>query len=88
MARTLRMNAPWELLVVCLFLCPGFGNTSQDVFDHDKGQKSVISGLRLHWIFVFFSPLDFSFSPGCLCSSVSQRKTKGGGKLRGGEDIP
>ena len=24
----------------------------QDAFDHDKGQKSAISGLRLHWIFL------------------------------------
>ena len=30
---------------------------SQDTFDHDKGQKSAISGLHLHWIFEF-SPVD------------------------------
>ena len=34
----------------------------QDQFDHDKGQKSAISGRRLHWrlstgFFVFFSPV-------------------------------
>ena len=26
-----------------------YGN--QDAFDHDRGQKSAISGHRLHWIF-------------------------------------
>ena len=26
----------------------------QDVFDHDKGQKSAISGRRLHWNFLNF----------------------------------
>ena len=37
---------------------------AQGTFDDDKGQKSAISGRRLHWIFVFiFSPVDFSFSP-------------------------
>ena len=28
---------------------------SQDAFDHDRGQKSAISGRRLHWIFLIFS---------------------------------
>ena len=27
----------------------------QDTFDHDKGQKSAISGKFLHWIFLVFS---------------------------------
>ena len=42
----------------------------QDTFNHDKGQKSGISGRRLHWIFFFlFSPVDFS--PGfCVCNLV------------------
>ena len=42
---------------------------NQDAFDHDKGQKSAISGRRLHWI-LFFSPVDcfFPFSPGFMCS--------------------
>ena len=42
----------------------------QDTFDHDKGQKSVISGEILHWIFEF-SPVDlFPFSPGLLRNLV------------------
>ena len=35
--------------------------TNQDTFDHDKGQKSAISGLRLHWI--FFNFLQCIFCP-------------------------
>ena len=49
-----------------------------DTFDHDKGQKSAISGRRLHWIFFEFSPVDFlRFSPGSLCNLVfgNGRKT-------------
>ena len=26
----------------------------QDMFDHDRGQKSAISGRRLHWILNFW----------------------------------
>ena len=33
----------------------------QGAFDHDKGQKSAISGRRLHWIFWIFSSGCFSF---------------------------
>ena len=29
-------------------------------FDHDKAQKSAISGCRLHWKFFEFSSVDFS----------------------------
>ena len=42
---------------------------SQDTFDHDKGQKSAISGRRLHWrLSIGF----FAFSPGSLCNLVRQ----------------
>ena len=34
----------------------------QDKFDHDKGQKSAISGRRLQWIFCFFSSIYVQFS--------------------------
>ena len=39
----------------------------QDKFDHDKGQKSAISGRRLHWrlstgFFCFFSSIYVQFS--------------------------
>ena len=34
-----------------------------DTCDHDKGQKSAISGRRLHWIFFDISPVDFPVSP-------------------------
>ena len=38
----------------------------QDKFDHDKGQKSAISGLRLHWRlstgFLLFSSMYVQFS--------------------------
>ena len=41
--------------VYCFFSFP-----SQDAFDHDRGQKSGISGRCLHWIFGGnFSPVDF-----------------------------
>ena len=33
----------------------------QDTFDHDKGQKSAISGRRLHWISQIFSSRCFPF---------------------------
>ena len=39
----------------------------QDTFDHDKGQKSAISGRRLHWR---LSTGFFAFSPGSLCNLV------------------
>ena len=40
---------------------------NQDMFDHDKGQKSAISGRRLHWR---LSTDFFAFSPGSLCNLV------------------
>ena len=40
---------------------------SQDTFDHDKEQKSAISGRRLHWR---LSTGFFAFSPGSLCNLV------------------
>ena len=40
---------------------------NQDTFDHDKGQKSAISGRRLHWR---LSTGFFAFSPGSLCNLV------------------
>ena len=39
----------------------------QDTFDHDKGQKSAISGRRLHWR---LSTGFIAFSPGSLCNLV------------------
>ena len=39
----------------------------QDKFDHDKGQKSAISGCRLHWR---LSTGFFPFSPGFMCNLV------------------
>ena len=39
----------------------------QDTFDHDKGQKSAISGRRLHWR---LSTGFFAFSPGSLSNLV------------------
>ena len=43
----------------------------QDAFDHDKGQKSAISGKFLHWIFLNFRQWNFSFfAPGSLCNLV------------------
>ena len=38
---------------------------SQDAFDHNKGQKSAISGRRLHWILIFSSEC-FPFCPDLL----------------------
>ena len=40
---------------------------NQDKFDHDKGQKSVISGRRLHWR---LSTGFFAFSPVFMCKLV------------------
>ena len=40
---------------------------SQDKFDHDKGQKSAISGRRLHWR---LSTGFFGFSPVFMCNLV------------------
>ena len=42
---------------------------SQDKFDHDKGQKSAISGRRLHWR---LSTGFFAFSPVFMCNLVRQ----------------
>ena len=41
----------------------------QDKFDHDKGQKSAISGRRLHWR---LSTGFFVFSPVFLCDLIRQ----------------
>ena len=40
---------------------------NQDKFDHDKGQKSAISGRRLHWR---LSTGFFAFSPVFMCNLV------------------
>ena len=40
---------------------------TQDKFDHDKGQKSAISGRRLHWR---LSTGFFAFSPVFMCNLV------------------
>ena len=42
-------------------------NMPQDKFDHDKGQKSAISGRRLHWR---LSTGFFVFSPVFMCNLV------------------
>ena len=44
-----------------------FFEFNQDTFDHDRGQKSAISGRRLHWR---LSTGFFAFSPGSLCNLV------------------
>ena len=50
---------------LCEFLQLSFAEGAwqifQGMFDHDKGQKSAISGRRLHWIFGIFSSRCFSF---------------------------
>ena len=43
------------------------GKKDQDTFDHDKGQKSAISGRRLHWR---LSTGFFAFSPVFMCNLV------------------
>ena len=50
-----------------LFFLDFFFSDVQDTFDHDKGQKSAISGRRLHWR---LSTGFFAFSPGSLCNLV------------------
>ena len=54
----------------------------QDAFDHDKGQKSAISGHRLHWIIFclwIFSSGSFHSSPGSLLGNRHKawRKSRG-----------
>ena len=46
---------------------PPLGLSSQDKFDHDKGQKSAVSGRRLHWR---LSTGFFAFSPVSMCNLV------------------
>ena len=54
------------------------GRENQDKFDHDKGQKSAISGRRLHWIFCFFSSIYVEFSKTSpLKSGESSQKSSG-----------
>ena len=50
-----------------LLFTPDIKSFFQDTFDHDKGQKSAISGRRLHWR---LSTGFFAFSPGPLCNLV------------------
>ena len=59
----------------------------QDKFDHDKGQKSAISGGRLHWRlstgFFAFSPIfvcNFKTSP--LKSGESSEKSSGDNRVK------
>ena len=53
------------------FLVGSPADVCQDRFDHHKGQKSAISGLRLHCFFFIFSSVDrFPSSPGLLCNLV------------------
>ena len=45
-------------------------NLNQDALNHDKGQKSAISGKFLRWIFEFQVDV-FPFSPGFLCNLLN-----------------
>ena len=52
----------------CNFPAPEISRFNiQDKFDHDKGQKSAISGRRLHWR---LSTGFFAFSPVLMCKLV------------------
>ena len=56
---------------------------NQDKFDHDKGQKSAISGRRLHWIFCFFSSICVQFSKTSpLKSGESSEKFRGENRVK------
>ena len=55
----------------------------QDKFDHDKGQKSAISGRRLHWrlstgCFAFFSSIYVRFSKTSPLKSGESNETSSG----------
>ena len=51
----------------------------QDTFDHDRQQKSAISGRLLHCFFFEFPPVDFApFSPGFMCKLVRKSTPKCG----------
>ena len=55
----------------------------QDKFDHDKGQKSAISGRRLHWIFCVFSSIYVQFSKTSpLKSGESSEKSSGENRIK------
>ena len=60
----------------------------QDKFDHDKGQKSAISGRRLHWrlstgFFCFFSSIYVQFSKTSpLESGESSEKSRGENRVK------
>ena len=55
----------------------------QDAFDHDKGQKSAISGRRLHWIFCFFSSFYVQYSKTSpLKSGESSEKSSGENRVK------
>ena len=60
----------------------------QDTFDHDKGQKSVISGRRLHWrlsagFFCFLSSIYLQFSKTSpLKSGESSEKSSGENRIK------
>ena len=48
----------------------------QDALDHDKGQKSAISGRCLHWIFFFFSTGVFWNFVQVVCLIQKQNRPK------------
>ena len=60
----------------------------QDTFDHDKGQKSAISGRRLHWrlstgFLRFFSSIYVQFSKTSpLKSGESSEKSSGENRVK------
>ena len=58
------------------------------MFEHDKGQKSAISGRRLHWFFGIFSPVNvFVSSPGFLCNLVRKSPRNAVADLRTEKEV-
>ena len=59
----------------------------QEAFDHDKGQKSAVSGRRLHWMFWIFSNgiLPFSSTFSVWCSKKSTQNVEKIARFPGGE---
>ena len=78
--RRLHQNSLRELIGVIIFMSNpngpnGITPKNQDAFEHNKGQKSAISGRRLHRIFQNFLQWSFfPFSPGLLCNLVRSKE--------------
>ena len=58
----------------CVCVCLG-GIEDQDTFDHDKRQKSAVSGKFLHFIFEL-SPVNFAFFTIFSCNLASPKMEK------------